>query len=422
MGNVVSQNVLNGIDPSHVRIYINLIQIRDTSKRIQMIQTLLAAPEYIHSAKRAGIYSYLLGFVASVQRGVAPPPLPGEGGETLQVQRVPQLQYQGNSNASAQLVAHAPQQRPAYQQVIKSKNKDKAINYFQNCLEVLGLEEEVAMNEDGLKKAYRVAAGRAHPDKGGTEEQFEAVTRAYAYLSEILRRIHGGRTKEGKVEAPSQLSDARTQESDQWKHVEPIRLNPKKLDLNAFNQMYEKTRMPDPDDDGYGDWLQEKTDSKQGPAFSGKFNRDVFNQMFEDRNRKDPESGALISLQPQAMTLAPMAVELGRDRPNSYTAPANANLKYTDLKQAYTIENTVSNQVANVRIDIRDIKSYQADRKRAPDPMSDREMAAIASAEKAAAERERQRSLRAAQEGAVASEHFSRMQRLVLTDKGKKEK
>jgi len=412
MGNVVSQNVLYGIDSSHVRIYSNLIQIRDPTKRVQMIQTLLAAPEYIHSAKRAGIYSYLLGFVAAVQNGTTPPPLPGE------VQQAPQPQ-----RVSAQLVNHVPQQRPAYQQIIKSKNKDKAINYFQSCLEVLGLEEEVAMTEEGLKKAYRTAAARAHPDKGGSEERFEAVTRAYAYLSEILRRIHGGRTKEGKVEAPSQLKDSRTQESEQWKHVEPIRLNPKKLDLNAFNQMFEKTRMPDPDDDGYGDWLQEKSEKgKMGPAFSGKFNRDVFNQMFEERNKKDSETNALIALQPQAMTLAPMAVELGRDRPNTYTAPANANLKYTDLKQAYTVENTVSNQVANVRVDIRDIKSYQAERKRAPDPMTDQEMAAMAAAEKMASERERQRSLRAAQEGAAAAEYFARMQRLVLTDKPKKEK
>ena len=419
MGNVVSQNVIHGIDPSHVRIYSNLVQIRDPSKRVQMIQTLLAAPEYIHSAKRAGIYSYLLGYVASFQNGTTPPALPGE---TQQPQRVPQLQYQGNSNASSQIVNHIPQQRTAYQQIIKSKNKDKAINYFQSCLEVLGMEEEVAMTEESLKKAYRTAAARAHPDKGGSEERFEAVTRAYAYLSEILRRIHGGRSKEGKVEAPSQLKDSRAQESDQWKHVEPIRLNPKKLDLNAFNQMFEKTRMPDPDDDGYGDWLQEKTETKQDRAFSGKFNRDVFNQMFEERNKKDPESNALISLQPQAMTLAPMAVELGRDRPSTYTAPANANLKYTDLKQAYTVENTVSNQVANVRVDIRDIKSYQAERKRAPDPMTDQEMAAVAAAEKAATERERQRALRAAQEGAAASEYFARMQRLVLTDKSKKEK
>ena len=418
MGNVVSQNTLQGIDPSHVRIYSNLIQIRDAAKRLQMIQTLMAAPEYIHSAKRAGIYSYLLGYIASVQSGKPPPPLPGEV-QALPAQKVPQLTYSGNSNASNQIVHHVPQQKTAYQQITKSKNKDKAINYFQSCLEVLGLEEEVAMTEETLKKAYRVAASKAHPDKGGNEERFEAVTRAYAYLSEILRRIHGGRTKESKVEAPSALKDSREQESEQWKHIEPIRLNPKKLDMNAFNQMFEKTRMPDPDDDGYGNWLQEKSEAKLGPAFSGKFNRDVFNQMFEERNKPSSQSTAL-SLQPQAMTLAPMAVELGRDKPQSFTAPANASLKYTDLMQAYTIENTISNQVSNVRVDVRDIKSFQAERKRAPDPMTDQEMAAVAAAEAAMKKREEQRALRAAQEGVMADQYFQRMKQLVLTNKENK--
>ncbi len=418
MGNVVSQNTLQGIDQSHVRIYSNLIQIRDPSKRVQMIQTLMAAPEYIHSAKRAGIYSYLLGYIASVQSGHTPSSLPGEGGAPPQ-QKVPQLTYSGNSNASTQIVHRTSQQKTAYQQVVKSKNKDKALNFFQSCLEVLGLEEEVAMTEETLKKAYRIAASKAHPDKGGNEEKFEAVTRAYAYLSDILRRIHGGRTKESKVEAPNALKDSREQESEQWKHIEPIRLNPKKLDMNAFNQMFEKTRIPDPDDDGYGNWLQEKSEQKMGPAFSGKFNRDVFNQMFEERNKTSSQSTAL-SLQPQAMTLAPMAVELGRDKPQSSTAPANASLKYTDLMQAYTVENTISNQVSNVRVDVRDIKSFQAERKRAPDPMTDQEMAAVAAAENAMKKREEQRALRAAQEGIMADQYFQRMKQLVLTNKENK--
>lgn len=422
MGNIVSQNVLQSIDQSHVRIYSNLIQIRDASKRMQMIQTLLAAPEYVHSFKRAGIYSYILGYIAAVQSGTALPLLPGEPSQQMQQQQqqrqtnAPQLTY---SNASSQIVNHVQQPRSAYQQITKSKNKDKALNYFQSCLEVLGLEEEVAMTEETLKKAYRSAAARAHPDKGGNEEKFEAVTRAYAYLSEILRRIHGGRTKESKVEAPTALKDSRAQDSKQWEQIEPVRLNPKKLDMNAFNQMFEKTRMPDPDDDGYGDWLTDKVDTKMGPAFSGKFNRDVFNQMFEERNKKDNASSAL-TLQPQAMTLAPMAVELGRDRPSSFTAPANASLKYTDLKQAYTVENTVSNQVANVRVDVRDMKSFQAERKRAPDPMSDQEMAAMAAAERAMSLREEQRAIRAAQEGIAAQNHFARMKQLVLTNRENK--
>jgi len=36
---------------------------------------------------------------------------------------------------------------------MKGKRNEKALNYFQKCLEVLGLEEEVALTEEALKKA-----------------------------------------------------------------------------------------------------------------------------------------------------------------------------------------------------------------------------------------------------------------------------
>jgi hypothetical protein len=49
--------------------------------------------------------------------------------------------------------------------------------------------------------------------------------------------------------------------------------------------------------------------------------------------------------QPQSIIMAPsLGVELGRDRPESFTAAYDANLNFTDLKQAYTVENTISKQ------------------------------------------------------------------------------
>ena len=416
MGNVVSQDVLRTIDPSHTRIYSNLIQIRDPQKRVQMIQTLLAAPEYVNSFRRCGIYSHMLMYIANVQKGAHGGVLPGE---QLQQQQQQQQQQQPQQQQQQLVTKQAPR-KSAYDRLVKPKGQEKAISYFQGCLEVLGLEEEVAMTEESLKLAYKKAAVKAHPDKrGGSEEKFEIVTRAYAYLSEILTRVNGGRKKESKVEAPAALQETRTNESQAWQQAEPVRLNPKKLDMNAFNTMYEQTRIPDPDDDGYGDWLKNEVDAPKGPAFSGKFNRDVFNKMFESAQQQQQQN-QLMKV-PQAMTLAPMSgVELGRTAADTYTAPANANLKYTDLKQAYTTENVLTNQVSNVRIDLRDIKEYRATRERAPDPLNNEELANLAKAEQEAEKREKNRQIRAAQDDSVAEQYFQRMKRLVITsDPGK---
>ena len=60
------------IDPVHLRMYSNIIQIQDPHKRSQVIQTCLASIEYVNSAKRSSIYSYLLQYLSIVQSGAEP--------------------------------------------------------------------------------------------------------------------------------------------------------------------------------------------------------------------------------------------------------------------------------------------------------------------------------------------------------------
>ena len=443
MGN--AQSVQN---PSHIRIYKDLLKIQNPTTRAEMIRTLLAGPEYVTSARVSGVYAYLLAYMGRVDAGQRPAALPGEMSMTA-VSQAPSLQapsYQVQSQAPSQAQSQAPSQAqrqaqrqaqsqqsthivdfspPSIQQrpsahIMKGKRNEKALNYFQKCLEVLGLEEEVALTEDALKKAYKRAALKSHPDKkGGSEEEFEAITRAHAYLGEILLRIKGGRGKEGKVEAPEALNDNRASDAKQWEMVEPVRLNPKKLDMNAFNQMFEQTRIPDPEEDGYGDWLKGADGAADGPKFGGKFNRDVFNKAFEDEAMKRRANGQDLTVrQPEALTLAPNSgVELGRGGGGSFTAAANASLKFTDLKNAYTSENMITNQISDVRVESRSFEQYSSSRKAAPTPLSNQEMEGVMAAEAATNRREEQRRLRAAQEDSVGSQYFERMKRLVITNK-----
>ena len=87
-------NNQSAIDPVHLRMYSNIIQIKDSMKRLSIINTCLASMEYVSSAKRAGIYSYLLNYVATVNSGGTPPLLPGEQQITQQgalQQQTPQV-------------------------------------------------------------------------------------------------------------------------------------------------------------------------------------------------------------------------------------------------------------------------------------------------------------------------------------------
>ena len=349
----------------------------------------------------------------------------GQGGGGQAQQQKPQGQpLLQQKQAQQQIVASS---RPANQVTARQASQsgnEKAMNYFSACLRILGLEEEVALTGETLKSAYKKAVVRAHPDKGGSEKEFEAVTRAYAYLGEILSRIHGGRKKEGKVEAPTTLSAGRGVEADAWKMVEPVQLNPSKLNLDAFNSMFEKTRIPDPEESGYGDWLKGGDDAggSSAPKFGGKFNRDVFNQAFaEEQRTKGGGSGgagrsnAIVAQELSLASRMGFATELGRSGRDDYTVAANERgVAYTDLKKAYTEYNTFSHQTAGVKVDNRSIGQLSKEREKAPAPLANAEMEELQRAEAALVKREEQRRMTMAQEAIAENSYFERMKRLVI--------
>jgi curved DNA-binding protein CbpA len=393
--------------PHIIGIYKNVLAIKAPATRMQMIQTLLSSPEHSEAARVAGVYGHLLHYVQTVKEGRPAPSLPGEGSGNSQPQAKGQDQH---------IVAHKGSSVSA---TASQKGNEKAMNYFSACLRILNLEEEVALTNDSLKVAYKKAVIRAHPDKGGSEKEFEAVTRAYAYLGDILKRINGGRSTEGKVEAPAVLNSGRAGDADAWKMVEPVQLNPSKLNLDAFNTMFEKTRIPDPEESGYGDWLKGSQEvAKAGPTFGGKFNRDVFNKAFEDERPLRAQGGnALVA---QELSLARgmgYATELGRTARDDYTVAAvetGRGQAFTDLKKAYTEYNTFTHQTANVQLPSGSIEQLVKDRKTAPKPLEDAEMASLREAEAALARQEEMRKRRVAEEAIAENSYFERMKRLVI--------
>jgi len=437
-------NNQSAIDPVHLRIYSNVVQIRDPLKRVQMINTCLASMEYVGSAKRAGIYSYLLNYIGTVNSGGSPPLLPGEQSilhnSSNQQQQQPQqsaipralqpnFQHSGlathpsiayqPSHQQSQIITHTDN-TPSWK-VITDTPKQKAMTYFSSCLEVLNIQEEVALTEESLKAAYKKMALRAHPDKGGSEEHFEAVTRAYAYLSEILKHMRGGK-RESRIDAhtaPNTLNVNRDTEAEKWKHAEPVRLNAKNLDMNAFNKLFEQTHIPDPDSDGYGDWLKTEDSRKSGPAFKGQFNRDVFNRMFDSEAKKNQRQSNSLIVHPgeMALTLNPTSgVDLVGERPDSFTAAPNSKFQFTDLRGAYTTDSTISDKVSNVQVGERNLDQYRASREKAPDPFNQSELHSIREFESRQKQMDEMRERKRAEMSVRNQQYFDRMKQLVITD------
>ena len=427
MGNQVSQH----IPEAHIRIYRNVCSIQSPVTRVQMLETLLQGQEYVTSAKYIGIYGPILTYMAAVRRG-DPALLPGErqAGERQSgerpVQQLPSIQQHPTAQ-QRQRISNGQSQNQGESRII-SRTGDpsqhgQAISFFSQCLSILGLQEEVVLDEKTLKEAYKQASLRSHPDKGGSEEAFDRVTRAYAYLGEILRRVRGGRSETVNVanESPATLTSSRDQTSDSWKMAEPVKLNPKSLNMETFNKVFEETRLPDPDGDGYGDWLKNEAaeSANKQNKFTGKFNRDVFNSAFESeiRSRATTSNGQIAIMQPQALMMAPtMGIELGREKPDDFTAANLNGLKYTDLKKAYTSESMFSHQVAGVQVNTKSVEAARTERKATPAPLSDSEMAAVAEGERQQTLRQQQQAKRIVDEDQRITDHFQRLQRYVITN------
>jgi curved DNA-binding protein CbpA len=425
MGNNLS--LAAQIPEAHVRIYKNILQIQSPQTRLQMLETVLSGPEYVASVKQAGLYGPVLSYISAIRRG-DPALLPGEPARTGQQQ----VQQYSEGRPQNVFVTQSGRLGPGSGSQVIHHSGDpgahtKAITFFSQCLQILGLEEEVALSEEALKIAYKKASLKAHPDKGGSEQAFDQVTRAYAYLGEILRRVRGGRSEMVNVteESPARLAAAREDKSEAWKLAEPVKLNPKSLNMDVFNKVFEETRLPDPDGDGYGDWLKDPSSQGSNPQnkFNGKFNRSVFNEAFEgeikSRAQQQAQSSRSVAMrQPQALVMAPtMGIELGRDRPEDFTGANLNGLKYTDLKKAYSDESTFSHQVSDVRVSNKSFDAAASERKAAPRPLSAEELESVQEGERYMAQRQAQQALRISEEDRRISEHFAKMQRYVITNK-----
>jgi hypothetical protein len=406
----------SSMDPRHVRIWNNLSSLESATSRIQMIETLLAGPEYVAAAKRANLYAALLSWIAAQRRGEfcpwpatyaasAPAPAPRQAARIEEPPRLRIVDVPIHASTRSGTIAIVPAPK-------------RAMDVLHESYRTLNIDDTKPLTHEVLRAAYKRAAIRAHPDKGGNPEAFDAVTRSFLYIDEILNKLIPKTAADGSDPRftasvnPETAMRARGVNptapapagTPQLENAPPIALNPKKLDMSMFNKLFEENKLPDPDgDDGYGDWL--KTADERGPAqaMRGKYNKDVFNKTFEDEARRQGGASqtALSAYKPPSeITLAPtFGTEIGGGRPTHYTKPpSSGGIGYTDLKFAYGEGSTFSQDVGNVSLDGRPKNLEEAKREygTAPRALSADEAAACAAFDRAKLHAEEQRQRRAA--------------------------
>ena len=410
------------IDASHVRIWNNLCAIKNPATKAQMLETLLASPEYRNALKQMGVHSFCLQWLAGYN-----------GGKIYQWPYVPVGQQPQQQQRQVQQPIQHQQRQPQQNELIEHPAPKKAHDYFTECCDILGIDESQSLSTEIIRAAYKKAAVRAHPDRGGNPALFDAVTRASAYLQKIVDRVSGIRQQAAAISAHvpqtqaelDNYSQQRTATVSQLQDRAPVALSPKKLDMNLFNQLFEENKLPDPEkDDGYGDWLKTTGQSdtvQENSTLRKKFALDTFNQAFQQETRSGSSGDATRSAYyPSAIILQPtMGVTLGGDRPDDFTAAYGSRTQFTDLKSAYTSDNTFSQNVQSAAASLGSRPANLKDMERArsaPAVLSPEEQHRVRVAEEREKMLEEQRVRRMAQQDETAGRYHDNLQRRLLVN------
>ena len=270
---------------------------------------------------------------------------------------------------------------------------------MDHALQKLGFQRIEEVSTETLKRAFKRAAVESHPDKGGSEGDFDLILSAYLYLSTIMKRSTGGRGG-FQVLDPSEVRQAR---EDQFvselnnlvsEVFDQVDQNKNEKFLQEFNEQFEKTHIRE-NEVGYEEWFRSHDDIKEESVKAD--NPDTWNRSFETRVKQGKPEPTSMILHPDQMAFVSGSTRgssLIQGTGHSFTSDVEANPEYTDLHKAYTAENTVYDKIPVYQEHQRTFESLLKERDLVYTTELDRDLEAIAAYEKQKQEEEKEHKLR----------------------------
>ena len=236
--------------------------------------------------------------------------------------------------------------REKFEKAAKDKEEylKSQINKFEekyNPWEILGLEQD-DLETSNIKKAYKKMALKFHPDKAGPkyESKFQLITQAYIYL---LKKSEEYNELDIKIKKPVEKMDY---EDNINEKVENIYIDKDNFNVNNFNKIFDKYKIPSSFDQGYSNLfnqeIKKEKESDDNAIFGKKFNNDVFNSHFNEiKNKKNVNQSVIRYDEPMAMesALNSNLESLGIESVEDFGSMNNNSLSYTDYKKAHIDEN-----------------------------------------------------------------------------------
>jgi curved DNA-binding protein CbpA len=267
------------------------------------------------------------------------------------------------------------------------------MSQLQPSLHLFGFSDIQDVTSESLKKAFKLTVLKAHPDKGGSQQEFDELLSAYVYLMETVNRLYGGRNSLHDVLSPEELKESRLDEV--VNRVFEV------FEREAFHSSFEENHViPSHGSHGYHSWLQDSTNdsnvtegeygsaTQKPPMIVESELQTEFEKQAKDGK---PEPTALI-LHPEQMAYS-SGVIMGTsilETSGCYTSEVFQKPEYTDVYAAFTKENTVCDKVSSYEESKETFEDRLAERKKEIIPYSDKELEIISQFEKMKLQEEHQ--------------------------------
>jgi hypothetical protein len=323
---------------------------------------------------------------------------------------------------------HPGNQQPGFKKY-KEEKDSKRQHFFNNLnseideieqlkynpIQILGLTDGVQYTELDIKKAYRNLAIRYHPDKGGSDEVFKILTKAYMYL---LKRAQGDNYVE------KNFMDLKTN-YDRETNTKEGGIDNDEFNVKNFNKIFDENKLEDEERDfGYGDWKTTDTSEEPAKIFNQKFTADIFNQVFNElKTNKAPAQDVIVYEEPRPLTTSNRLCfsDVDYKRSSDYSKEydiqdgnSRQGIYYMDYKRAYTDTTLISPDAVKPRQEYKDIEDAQISREKQDFTMTEEERAFYEEKKRKEDEYEVERLSRLRKRDDQLETHSSRVNRLLL--------
>ncbi len=268
---------------------------------------------------------------------------------------------------------------------------------------------------DVIKKAYKRQSLRYHPDKGGSEEDFALITRAYVYIMKKLDRLQYNLATDAGMKSTAQ-EYMREQESQPKENIYVDRM---KFDPKVFNKVFDDNKLGDVNDDGYADIMtsgpRTEKDVEVKNMFNGKFNREVFQSEFEERKQADQGEEIVVYEEPKPLVSSGLNYyELGVDRVRDYGKPDRLNTDFSDYKLAHGQGSKLINPADVQHTAYKSVDDLKMARKQVKHELSPEEEHLLRTRRQREELEEAARQLRLSEQDALASRQYERLNKLFI--------